>query len=99
MVIFSRLGGTRAATFCLLSTLQDQLQQDGFVDVYMNAKVFHLKRPGVFPTEVRNTPPVPPCFIHPHPAFMSPVFSGPSICSYSANNTVDLLNLSCKSAF
>ena len=49
-----RIGGREAATFCALSTLQDQLEQDNCVDVYLTAKLYHLKRPGVFPSQVRS---------------------------------------------
>ena len=44
-----RVGGRDAAIFCALTTLQDQLSQEGAVDVYMVAKLYHQKRPGVFP--------------------------------------------------
>ena len=49
-----RIGGREAATFCALSTLQDQLEQDNCVDVYLTAKLYHPKRPGVFPSQVRS---------------------------------------------
>ena len=52
-VIFYRFGGTEAGTFCALSTLAEQVQHDNSVDVYMVGKLYHLKRPGIFSSQVR----------------------------------------------
>lgn len=43
-----RFGGTEAATFCALSTLKKHLIYDNKVDVYMYAKLYHNKRPGIW---------------------------------------------------
>ncbi|XP_035225957.1 tyrosine-protein phosphatase 99A-like isoform X2 [Stegodyphus dumicola] len=51
MVVVDRFGGTEAATFCCLSTLQKQLEFENSVDVYMYAKLYHLRRPGIWQTQ------------------------------------------------
>lgn len=43
-----RFGGTEAATFCALTTLKKHLIYDNKVDVYMYAKLYHNKRPGIW---------------------------------------------------
>ncbi len=40
--------------FCGLSTLSEQKENDNSVDVYMLAKLYHLKRPGIYSKEVNN---------------------------------------------
>lgn len=47
-----RYGGVEAATFCALMTLYDALQHEASVDVYTVCKLYHMKRPHVFPNEV-----------------------------------------------
>ena len=47
-----RDGGREAGLFCALSTLSDQLLQEGAVDVYQTAKLYHLKRPGMLGSQV-----------------------------------------------
>ena len=54
MICFVRFGGTEAGTFCALSTLAEQVQHDNSVDVYMVSKLYHLKRPGIFSSQVRT---------------------------------------------
>jgi hypothetical protein len=41
--------GTRAATFCALSVLSQQISNDGSADVYYVAKMYNERRPGVWP--------------------------------------------------
>ncbi|CAG9855546.1 unnamed protein product [Phyllotreta striolata] len=48
VVIVDKYGGTEAATFCMLSTLKKHLIYDNNVDVYMYAKLYHNKRPGIW---------------------------------------------------
>lgn len=43
-----RFGGTEAATFCILSTLKKHLLYDNHIDVYMYAKLYHNRRPGIW---------------------------------------------------
>ncbi|XP_043233465.1 tyrosine-protein phosphatase 99A-like isoform X4 [Amphibalanus amphitrite] len=51
LLVVDRYGGTEAATFCCLTTLSKQLRDDGAVDVYMCAKLYHMRRPGVWQTQ------------------------------------------------
>lgn len=48
IVVIDRYGGTEAATFCCLTTLGKQLEYENHVDVYMYAKLYHNKRPGIW---------------------------------------------------
>ncbi|XP_056645742.1 tyrosine-protein phosphatase 99A [Diorhabda sublineata] len=48
IVVVDRFGGTEAATFCALTTLKKHLIYDNKVDVYMYAKLYHNKRPGIW---------------------------------------------------
>ena len=50
-----RLGTTECGLYCALSTLYDQLQQESCVDVYVMAKLYHLKRPAIFLSQVGCT--------------------------------------------
>lgn len=47
-IVFCRFGGTEAATFCLLSTVKKHLMYDNHVDIYMYAKLYHNRRPGIW---------------------------------------------------
>ncbi|XP_054721502.1 tyrosine-protein phosphatase 99A-like [Uloborus diversus] len=51
MVVVDRFGGTEAATFCCLSTLQKQLEFENSIDIYMCAKLYHMRRPGIWQTQ------------------------------------------------
>ncbi|KAK7794416.1 hypothetical protein R5R35_010393 [Gryllus longicercus] len=51
IVVVDRFGGTEAATFCCLTTLSKQLEYENHIDVYLYAKVFHNKRPGIWNTQ------------------------------------------------
>merc|ERR1712098_410815 len=48
LVVVDRYGGTAAATFCALTTLQKQLKREGCVDVYQVCKMCHKNRPGIW---------------------------------------------------
>lgn len=48
VVVVDRFGGTEAATFSILTTLYKQLNFEDCVDVYMYAKLYHLRRPGIW---------------------------------------------------
>jgi len=48
LVVVDRYGGTDAATFCALTTLQKQLKREGSVDVYQVCKMCHKTRPGIW---------------------------------------------------
>ena len=43
-VVMCRFGGTEAATFCALTTLQKQIRRESSVDVYQICKLYHNKR-------------------------------------------------------
>jgi len=51
IVVMDRYGGTEAATFCILTTLTKQLEYENHADVYMYAKLSHIKRPGIWKTQ------------------------------------------------
>ncbi|XP_063928096.1 tyrosine-protein phosphatase 99A isoform X2 [Zophobas morio] len=48
IVVVDKFGGTEAASFCVLTTLKKHLMYDNHVDVYMYAKLYHNKRPGIW---------------------------------------------------
>lgn len=48
IVVLDLYGGWRAASFCALYTFQDAIQLESSVNVYETAKLYHLKRPGIW---------------------------------------------------
>ncbi|XP_043212409.1 tyrosine-protein phosphatase 99A-like isoform X1 [Amphibalanus amphitrite] len=51
IVVVDRFGGTEAATFCCLTTLSKQLMNENSIDVYLYAKLYHMRRPGIWRTQ------------------------------------------------
>lgn len=46
--VVDRFGGTDAATFCSLVTIKKHLAYEQKADIYMYAKLYHNKRPGIW---------------------------------------------------
>lgn len=51
MIVVDKFGGTEAATFAVLTTLYKQIKFEAAVDVYMYAKLAHLRRPGIWSSQ------------------------------------------------
>jgi len=51
IIVHDLNGGCRAATFCALYTFQDLVHLESAVNVYEVAKMFHLKRPGIWQSQ------------------------------------------------
>ncbi|CAF3467601.1 unnamed protein product [Rotaria sp. Silwood1] len=48
IVVHDFFGGHRAATFCALYTMSEQIEIEGILNVYELAKFYYLKRPGIW---------------------------------------------------
>jgi receptor-type tyrosine-protein phosphatase gamma len=42
------------ATFCMLYTMKEQIENEGILNVYELAKFYHIKRPGIWRHKVRK---------------------------------------------
>ncbi|KAK8771955.1 hypothetical protein V5799_024803 [Amblyomma americanum] len=51
VVVVDKCGGTEAATFCCLSALYKQMESEKCVDVYLYAKLYHMRRPGIWKSQ------------------------------------------------
>ncbi|KAK4304169.1 hypothetical protein Pmani_023889 [Petrolisthes manimaculis] len=51
LVVVDRFGGTEAATFCSLTTLKSQVEFEQHLDAYMNCKLYHNRRPGIWTSQ------------------------------------------------
>lgn len=51
IIVVDKFGGTEAATFAVLTTLFKQINFEDAVDVYMYAKLAHLRRPGIWSSQ------------------------------------------------
>lgn len=48
IVVMDRYGGAEAATLCTVSSLTHQIEYDKTANIYMYAKLYHNKRPGIW---------------------------------------------------
>ncbi|CAF3684143.1 unnamed protein product [Rotaria sordida] len=48
IVVHDLFGGHRAATFCALYTMNEQMEVEGTLNIYELAKIYHIKRPGIW---------------------------------------------------
>ncbi|CAF1466097.1 unnamed protein product [Rotaria magnacalcarata] len=48
IVVHDLFGGHRAAIFCALYTMHEQIEIEGVLNVYELARIYHLKRPGIW---------------------------------------------------
>ena len=53
LLLAARCGGVEAATFCALMTLYDALHHEACVDIYTVSKLYSMKRPDIWSTEVQ----------------------------------------------
>lgn len=51
IIVVDKFGGTEAATFAVLTTLFKQINFEDAIDVYMYAKLAHLRRPGIWSSQ------------------------------------------------
>ncbi|KAK6634358.1 hypothetical protein RUM43_011758 [Polyplax serrata] len=49
VIVVDRFGGNEAATFCLLTSVYKQLTHESHADIYMFAKLYHMRRLGIWP--------------------------------------------------
>ncbi|UYV84464.1 PTPRZ1 [Cordylochernes scorpioides] len=52
IVVIDKFGGRDGATFCCLTTFYKQLKYENSFDAYMYAKLYHMRRPGIWRTRV-----------------------------------------------
>lgn len=48
MLFYHRFGGTEAAIFCCLTSIDKQLQHENVADITLYAKLYHNQRPGIW---------------------------------------------------
>ncbi|KAK9890036.1 hypothetical protein WA026_008843 [Henosepilachna vigintioctopunctata] len=48
IVVVDRFGGTEAASFCILTSLRKHIMYDNHIDIYLYAKLYHNRRPGIW---------------------------------------------------
>ncbi|CAF3333766.1 unnamed protein product [Rotaria socialis] len=48
IVVHDLFGGHRAATFCALYTMTEQMELEGILNIYELAKLYHIKRSGIW---------------------------------------------------
>jgi protein tyrosine phosphatase len=51
IIVVDKFGGTEASTFAVLTTLFKQINYESHADVYMYAKLAHLRRPAIWPSQ------------------------------------------------
>ncbi|GIY70383.1 tyrosine-protein phosphatase 99A [Caerostris extrusa] len=51
IIVVDKFGGTEAAAFCCLTALNKQLEYEKCADVYLHAKLYHMRRPGIWKTQ------------------------------------------------
>lgn len=51
IIVMDRVGGTEASIFCCLTTLTKQLDYENHADVYMYAKLYHNRHPGIWKSQ------------------------------------------------
>uniref|UniRef100_A0A336L1P1 CSON003559 protein n=1 Tax=Culicoides sonorensis TaxID=179676 RepID=A0A336L1P1_CULSO len=48
IAVVDRFGGAHACTFCIISTIAMELEYDNTANIFMHAKLYHNKRPGIW---------------------------------------------------